>query len=913
MASTVAGTPPAAPGQPMTSFASRSTTTPHDHNGFHALQSFNNNTNINPSMSFSPQHPQQPPQHQPVYVGSHASHNGPNAYAGYRSFNDGSFNSNTRTTFEKPQIYTAVYSGVSVYEMEISGVACMRRRADSWLNATQILKVAGVDKGKRTKVLEKEILTGDHEKVQGGYGKYQGTWINYERGREFCRQYGVEDILRPLLEYDRSGDGPGAGQSQETPTKEQAMAANRKKFYNSSMDNRNGSQAMHGTFFQNISSTTHVALAAMNKAARINSPAPPRPSSAQRQPSNFGRRPSQQQASGSQQFPSGSQQSMHSEPSFTADRQHDSVLSTHLNGTSGYRQDTMVQEPPNKRMRPSSHEEVGVPYGLPVDTSLRSLTPTEPNESFLYDPASQYSQYMEETGDEPVAMAPLPEPSSTQDLEKRAFLLDLFADSGRTDFASHPAFQLSPSDFDTPLDASANTALHWASTLGRVSLLKLLVARGANIWRGNAAGQTPLISAVLVNNCWEHSSFPDLLELLNPLIEVRDAQGRTILHHIAVSCGIKGRAPSSKYYLEVLLEFLVRSASHANPAAVGLKQSQAFQGQSGANGVTGSEDQAPVTTLRTGPISLMRFLTHIVNARDRAGNTALNLAARIGNRSIIQQLLEIKADPSLANYKGVSARDFGVGVDDGEMHIQRTENQLGSPEKGPPQVATVDVGSGSQSEEMSREVVSSMTSLLTQNLSQHQSLVHQKSAQIDKLNAQIRELSAIQKRELEDFCALQRQAKSRTEREQKIANLKREVAERRARHVMSCPAQGRIPILAVGAADAPLRMSPHVSRHEDTPLHDHVTSPGSPIKYRAHLAAYRTNNTTLSTLSKTLQSRSGDLEAQYRKVVSLCTGVPEERVEGCLTGLVAAVESERGGGLEEVGRVREFLRLVEGS
>lgn len=52
----------------------------------------------------------------------------------------------------------------------------MRRRADGFLNATQILKLAGVEKGKRTKILEKEILIGEHEKVQGGYGKYQGTW-----------------------------------------------------------------------------------------------------------------------------------------------------------------------------------------------------------------------------------------------------------------------------------------------------------------------------------------------------------------------------------------------------------------------------------------------------------------------------------------------------------------------------------------------------------------------------------------------------------------------------------------------------------------------------------------------------------------------------------------------------------------
>ena len=50
----------------------------------------------------------------------------------------------------------------------------MRRRADSWLNATQILKVAGFDKPQRTRILEREVQKGEHEKFQGGYGKYQG-------------------------------------------------------------------------------------------------------------------------------------------------------------------------------------------------------------------------------------------------------------------------------------------------------------------------------------------------------------------------------------------------------------------------------------------------------------------------------------------------------------------------------------------------------------------------------------------------------------------------------------------------------------------------------------------------------------------------------------------------------------------
>lgn len=58
----------------------------------------------------------------------------------------------------------------------------MRRKSDGWLNATQILKVAGLDKPQRTRVLERDIQKGEHEKVQGGYGKYQG--LIYARVRK---------------------------------------------------------------------------------------------------------------------------------------------------------------------------------------------------------------------------------------------------------------------------------------------------------------------------------------------------------------------------------------------------------------------------------------------------------------------------------------------------------------------------------------------------------------------------------------------------------------------------------------------------------------------------------------------------------------------------------------------------------
>ncbi|KAF2842620.1 apses-domain-containing protein [Patellaria atrata CBS 101060] len=799
-----------------------------------------------------------------------------------------------------PQIYTAVYSGVSVYEMEVNGVAVMRRRSDSWLNATQILKVAGVDKGKRTKVLEKEILIGEHEKVQGGYGKYQGTWINYRRGREFCRQYGVEDVLRPLLDYDVSSDGSGGpGQGLDTPTKEQAMAANRKRFYTSSMDPRANNQTSNGTFFSNISTTASSAIAAMNKVARMNSPAP-RPGSAQRRPGQAGARPSQP-AMGSQDSFRGSQQSMHSlqsERSFGG-------LGDSAYGTLNSVDHADIQEPPRKKLR---QEQSFSQIDGSQDTAMRDGTPTEPADSFMYGQGQHMSTV---EGDVPVALPPLPPPETKVAEEKHALLTDLFSDVPHTDYSTHPAIvHLSGSDLDMPLDPSANTALHWAATLGRVSLMRLLISKGASIFRGNAAGQTPLMSAVGVNNCLDHSCFPELLEILAPLIEYRDAQGRTILHHIAVACGIKGRAQSSKYYLEALLEFLVRS-------------------NSGSSSQANSFDGGPSSQHTNRPIGLMRFMSEMVNARDKAGNTALNLVARIGNRSIIQQLLEVQADPAIPNYKGLRAIDFGVGGDPDRSNNQSL-SQMGSPNKTKAPLSKV--------EETSRELMPTLNSFLSQTESQFSAEVRLKQDQIDRTNTAIRDLSALQKTESQKLTNLQTRIRVRTERQQRIANLRRSIDDQKQRllgaGIVSDPQMlTNLTTITVGEADKSLEIpasllgpttpnplspsGPHIYNHNVvsqplSPAQRSVLSTlPSPQVLRAHLDAYTRNNDALKSRSTALKARNGLLEQQYRKVISLCTGVEESKVEENLAALVAAVESESGDSVD-VGRVREFLRKVDG-
>ena len=78
----------------------------------------------------------------------------------------------------------------------------MRRRSDDYINATHILKVCDYDKPTRTRILERDVQKGVHEKVQGGYGKYQGTWIPLHDGASLAQRNNVYSILAPIFEFE---------------------------------------------------------------------------------------------------------------------------------------------------------------------------------------------------------------------------------------------------------------------------------------------------------------------------------------------------------------------------------------------------------------------------------------------------------------------------------------------------------------------------------------------------------------------------------------------------------------------------------------------------------------------------------------------------------------------------------------
>ncbi|KAK3399592.1 hypothetical protein B0T20DRAFT_477432 [Sordaria brevicollis] len=768
-----------------------------------------------------------------------------------------------------PTIYSATYSGVGVYEMEVNNVAVMRRQKDGWVNATQILKVANIDKGRRTKILEKEIQIGEHEKVQGGYGKYQGTWIPFERGLEVCRQYGVEELLSKLLTHNRGQEGETG--NVDTPTKEQAMAAQRKRMYNaSSQENR--AIGSTGTFFKNISSTASTAVAAISK-ARFDSPAPRNRTGPSRAPS-FNRQSSMQDVT---DFPN-SQQSLVSTEFATQTQHADSGFGSQ--NTQPLAVDGLEQ-PPRKRQRvitPAGSFSGQTPaydaYNAVNAGNGDTGSPTEANHSFAYDQATANN------GDASSAIGslrPLPYEHGDDAENKRSMLMSLFMDpTGPGESIQAVLCKLAPQELDLPIDTKQHTALHWAATLSRMPLLRALIAAGANPWRVNASGETALMRACTVTNSMENNTFPELLDLLGCTLDVTDDKGRTVLHHIAVTSAVKGRHYACRYYLECLLEWVVRQGSAPSSQENDIDKKGRHMG-------------------------IGRFMSEIVNAQDHSGDTALNVAARVGNRSIISQLLEVQADPTIPNRANLKPLDFGIGIADAEPNGDKSGEKNGAT-----------AGSGHRSRETSDEVVNSITHLIGESTSIFQNELKKKQESIDTLHSQLRITSSQVGDARRTLESLQEKLKAQQLAKQKIVNYNRASEEEEQILIELEQRHGRLDVASANAWEMELESALEIVKTQSPKGLDPANRPSLPSAavLRARIKALRARSTKTRQAVAALQAQSKEKELKYRRLVSLCTRRPEIEVEALLDTLTRAVESEKPE--LEIARVRRFLGGVEG-
>ena len=538
------------------------------------------------------------------------------------------------------KIYNAVYSSVQVYECMVRGIAVMRRRPDSYVNATQILKVAGIEKGRRTKILEKDILPGKHDIVQGGYGKYQGTWIPLDRGRELANQYGVGPLLAPLFDFI-----PHA-----MPPFQPPMPGMHPGFHPQAHRFPPGAPPLlPGFAYPNM--YPHPAYMPpphmMPPAGPMGVLKPgPRP-----QPAG--------QSSGQAPGPGPRPAPLTFDP-HSRSAQEAIAITNALKRPRGSVDDASTPSTPaheperaQKRARTESNNIPNRPPSAAngASSSRRADDLPEPTPS----PLPQITRNGKAVNGSPRVAARLASKSSQKvepvpplrDIRRTTILSILSKGDDPGALLEHikesAAVSGSPPDWNAAVDDQGHTALHLAATFARQNCCEALVQAGADIQRGNAAGETALMRAALSTHCHEAKSFNQLVALLAPSLRTLDASRRSVLHHIVLVAGVKGRAPAARYYLHAVLTHILETGDHPD-------------------------------------------FRSLVDLMDKQGDTALQIAARVGDKLLVKTLLDVGANSQIANKFGLRPVDYGILGDvdvPGPSHAVRAEGIIQDIKQGP--------------------------------------------------------------------------------------------------------------------------------------------------------------------------------------------------------------------------------------
>lgn len=481
---------------------------------------------------------------------------------------------------------------------------------------------------------------------------------------------------------------------------------------------------------------------------------------------------------------------------------------------------------------------------------------------------------------------------------------------------------------DLVTDDHGHTALHWASALCRLNLVRTLVARppwqgGANVHAGNHAGETALHRSVLVTNSYDASSFPVLLQLLAPSLNTRDFKKRTVLHHIALVAALKGRAASARYYLACVLEHVAAE-----------KSSNKYKG--------------------------------LVDAQDEDGETALGIVARLGNASMVRMLLDVGARKDLPNALGIRPSDWGIesssstSADASASHDGASIAGASTISSTLPPLTAADLASQNPS-----DIISALT--------RPQVPVMKSSDVRDQLNSTLDDLQSTFERELKEkqdaistvqshlqaatrdlaarrktVSAAQAKLAEKDEARQRVQNLTRAIVAQLGLAVEDeAAAQTKIETLVAEANAATKQggdemdvdgedIKPHHSTVSmvqpfisdllsESAIQSDLSSPSSSsnsatpeiteieqlIRLRFLASFFTESCDTLAKTISEMEDSSAKKEAQCQQVVAICANIPQAKVEGMLDELLTAMESD--GPDVDLARVAGFMQKVDQS
>ncbi|KAA8896652.1 hypothetical protein DIURU_005664 [Diutina rugosa] len=551
----------------------------------------------------------------------------------------------------------------------------MRRCKDDWVNATQILKCCNFPKAKRTKILEKGVQTGRHEKVQGGFGRFQGTWIPLEDARNLAALYGVTADQAPVIFMDVSDPNLHIPAKQKTtgnkdptpikrkytrrPKKSEETPTKKTRLDNGASQPPSAGQIpqFSPTQVPQFSPQMYISPQQQQQHQQQMGPPPGFPYKPQPPPvmGNVAISMSQQQEFMQRARMQQAQRQGVPQPHPHAGQNHPGAPLTPMANGPGHGQHPnshtpqhmrqMQQQPPQyytpQHAPQQQHMSQGPPPRMPPQFAPQSA-PTQGFDSLSSQSANgTWSQ-------DDLGAAPAKESdtsmSSQDDVKPPVFGLDIPEDSSYSaqllkffaeDDAEIPYFIHNPPyDFNInePIDDEGHTPLHWAASIGNYHMIYLLVQKGANILAVNSFGLNPLSKLISFNNCYELKNFPQVLELMDKCLSNTDINGRTPLHYLCQFAKVPSKLDSLKYYLAICLNKL-RVLSSANDQVVDL-------------------------------------MANVINHQDVNGDTCLHLAAKSRSAEVCSMLLQVGARDDLENSQKETASEiisqFQIG-DGGSM------------------------------------------------------------------------------------------------------------------------------------------------------------------------------------------------------------------------------------------------------
>lgn len=458
-----------------------------------------------------------------------------------------------------------------------------------------------------------------------------------------------------------------------------------------------------------------------------------------------------------------------------------------------------------------------------------------------------------------------------------------------------------PLNLNIPADEHGNTPLHWLTSIANIDLVKELVKHGASRLLGDNAGESALVKAVKSVNNYDAGTFEELLDYLYPCLILKDSMNRTILHHIVITSGMSRCAIAAKYYLDILMGWVVK------------KQTRKLDG-------------TPDSIFQS--IDLKWFINNLLNAQDSNGDTCLNIAARLGNVSIIDALLDYGADPVISNKSGLRPVDFGAGTSKlrgqkGEM----SQPKIMSPAAGNKQVtelSSVDTGN----------LIRELETLLNKVKTNYEDEVYQYKNKLEKLHSQLnsqRELLATSRDRLahtkqlrDDYALLKEQLmnikqgideeEENFRKESEFLGFSSEEASKidwnssefdadepfridiiydLVEHKLNSTYKGNLEELLSQESVESIKKSLIANAGSEDKLKEQLASslPPAPL-LKARLEAYRKNDDHLQDVLVGIKEKRTDLENKFRRVLSLCLKIEEGKVDDMLDGLLQAISSE---------------------